>query len=200
MDKKSYLKKLEFNIDSLPKKDVQEIISDYKEYFEDGLLDGKTESEIIKELGDINYISSIIISEYYVENPTKVNNLNTFMKAIKALTVIGAGTFSLFIGVPIILSFILCYLSFYLVSVIFVLVPLALVIHLSIPNLPISFGTNILWQKILVTGILFLVGITLFYILEKGRKKIFNIVFKFLTKNINLKSFIGGNFIINKLG
>lgn len=182
--KEEFLKELEREINSLPKDYIYDIINDYIEYFEDGKLDGKAESEIIKELGSIDYIANSILSEYYIENPKKVSDFNTFMKALKALNAIGVGTLSLLVGVPIIASFLLCYLSLYILSFSFIVMPLALAIHLGIPKLPISFGTDILWQKILVTGVLFMVGIKLLNILEKGRKKAFSLIFNALTKNI----------------
>ncbi|WP_343102100.1 DUF1700 domain-containing protein [Romboutsia sp. MSSM.1001216sp_RTP31141st1_G3_RTP31141_220114] len=182
--KEEFLKGLELEINSLPKDYIYDIINDYIEYFEDGKLDGKSEIEIIKELGNIDYIANSILSEYYIENPNKVNDFSTFMKALKALNAIGVGALSLLVGVPIIASFLLCYLSLYILSFSFIVMPLALAIHLGIPKLPISFGTDILWQKILVTGVLFIVGIKLLNILEKGRKKAFSLIFNALTKNI----------------
>lgn len=188
MNKKEFLKELESKINNLPKDYSYDILNDYREHFEEGALDGKTESEIIKELGSIDYIASSILSEYYIENPKNVRDLSTLMKALKSINAIGVGTLSLLIGAPIIVAFILCYLSLYLLSFSFLVTPLALVIHLVMPTLPISFGTDILWQKILVTGTLFMVGINIFKILEKGRKKVFSFIFKFLTKNINYSS------------
>lgn len=182
--KEEFLKGLELDINSLPKDYIYDIINDYIEYFEDEKLDGKSEIEIIKELGNIDYIANSILSEYYIENPNKVNDFSTFMKALTALNAIGVGALSLLVGVPIIASFLLCYLSLYILSFSFIVMPLALAIHLGIPKLPISFGTDILWQKILVTGVLFMVGIKLLNILEKGRKKAFSLIFNALTKNI----------------
>jgi uncharacterized membrane protein len=189
MNENVFLKELQSKINSLPKEYIKDIISDYSDHFEDGLLYGKTESEIIKELGSLDYIANSILSEYYIENPKKVSDLNTFMKALKSLTFLGIGTLSLLIGAPIVLSFLLCYLSFYLLSFSFIVMPLALIINLVLPDLPISFGTYILWQKILITGVLFMIGVNIFNLLEKGRKKAFSFIFKILTKKIKSKSF-----------
>lgn len=185
MNKKEFLNELKSKIKILPKDYINDIINDYEEHFEGGALDGKMESEIIIELGSIDYIANSILSEYYIEDPKKVRDLPTLIKALKALNAVGVGMLSLMVGVPIIISFILCYLSFYLVSFSLVVTPLALGVHLCMPNLPISFGTDILWQKILVTGFLFILGISIFGILEKGRKKAFCFIFKLFTKKVN---------------
>ncbi len=190
MNKLEFLNTLENKIRILPQKYVKGILDNYKEYFEDGMLDGKTEYQIAKELGNLDYIAHSILLEYYTENPQVIKNLSTFMKALNSLKFIGISSFCLLIGIPLIASFIVCYLSFYLVSFCFIVVPLALIVHLIMPNLPISFGTEILWQQILIAGIFVIIGIGLFKLLDKGRKIIFSYSFKLLTKKRQLKSLI----------
>lgn len=183
MNKEKFLKELEHTISSLPKDYVHDIINDYIEYFEDGKLDGKSENEIISELGNIKDIRDSILSEYYIENPSQIKNLSTFIKALKTLKIIGAGIFSLLFGIPIIGSILLLYLALYLLSFSLILTPIALIIHLFLPNLPINFGTHIIWQEFLITTFLFVLGLILLMVLEKIRNKLFSYIFKFLIKN-----------------
>lgn len=188
MNKSEFLKTLEKKIEILPKDYIKDILNDYNEYFEDAILDKKTEENISKELGDINYIASSILSEYFIENPTKVNNLSIFMKILNSISIVCAGSIVITILVPLVFAFFLLYLSFYLLSFSFIIVPLALVIHLILPSLPISFGTDVLGFKVVASFISFVIGIVLFKVLEKGRKKIYATLITFLGKNIKIKS------------
>lgn len=183
MNKEQFLKELEHNINSLPRNYVHDIINDYIEYFEDGTLDGKSENEIISELGNIKDLRDSILSEYYIENPSQIKNLSTFIKALKILKIIGFGIFNLLFGIPVIVSISLLYLSLYLLSFSLILIPIALIIHLLLPNLPINFGTHIIWQKFLITTFLFILGLILLIVLEKIRNKLFSYIFKFLIKH-----------------
>ncbi|WP_338631810.1 DUF1700 domain-containing protein [Clostridium baratii] len=182
MNKIDFFNELEKKISSLPKKYVKDILSDYKEYFEDGEIYGKKEQQIIEELGSTDRIAHSIMQEYYIENPKVIKDLNTFMKALKTLNFIGISSLGVLIGIPLVIAFVACYVSFYLLSFCCIITPLVLIIHLITPNLPISFGTDILWQKVIITCMFFIVGICIFKGLEKGRKKCFSYIFKLLTK------------------
>lgn len=52
MNKKEFIDILKNQLSGLPKEDIDEILYDYEEHFSVGLVRGKSEDEISKELGD----------------------------------------------------------------------------------------------------------------------------------------------------
>ncbi|MBA2850830.1 putative membrane protein [Methanococcus maripaludis] len=52
MNKEEYLYKLSETLKSIPESEKQDIIYDYNEYFENGALEGRSEEEISKSLGN----------------------------------------------------------------------------------------------------------------------------------------------------
>lgn len=52
MNKKEYLYKLSETLKSIPESEKQDILYDYNEYFENGALEGRSEEEISKSLGN----------------------------------------------------------------------------------------------------------------------------------------------------
>lgn len=52
MNKMEFFKILEEGLIDFPAHELQEILYDYKEHFSNAQSDGKTEEEIIEELGD----------------------------------------------------------------------------------------------------------------------------------------------------
>lgn len=88
MTKNEFLKILENGLKDFPQEELQDILYDYKEHFYNGEREGKTEEEIINELGDpyviVNqyrsgYVSSSTNSKEYSSNRNNArnNNINT---------------------------------------------------------------------------------------------------------------------------
>lgn len=72
MNKEEYLKKLEQCLKKyLSKEEVNDILMDYGEYFEDGRRQNKSDTEISAKLGDPEVIASQFIDEVKAENSKK---------------------------------------------------------------------------------------------------------------------------------
>jgi uncharacterized membrane protein len=71
MTKKEFLNKLEKNLKSLKKKDIEEILSYYEEHFRIGLEKGKTEEKIAEGLGDVIQIANQFKNESGIEPSNK---------------------------------------------------------------------------------------------------------------------------------
>lgn len=72
MNKMEFFKILEEGLIDFPAHELQEILYDYKEYFSNAQSDGKTEEEIIEELGD-----PYTIVNQYRSNYIQVSTTNT---------------------------------------------------------------------------------------------------------------------------
>lgn len=89
MTKLEYLEKLENKLKkSMPQKEVNDIIRDYAEYFEDGKVQGQCDDEIAAKLGDPEEIAKQLLDENGYDIAKAKNNVkngwNKFWDKIKS--------------------------------------------------------------------------------------------------------------------
>ena len=85
MNKMEFFKILEEGLIDFPAHELQEILYDYKEHFSNAQSDGKTEEEIIEELGD----PYTIVNQYrsnYIQVSTTNTEYEILMKKKKLTT------------------------------------------------------------------------------------------------------------------
>ncbi len=77
MNKNKFLNGLKKSLKALPSKEIEEIVTDYNSYFDEGIQSGKTESEVLEALGDYksiarqhkeNYIDKEIKGEKFLQH------------------------------------------------------------------------------------------------------------------------------------
>lgn len=84
MNKEEFLTKLRKKLDVLEDKEIEDIISEYEGYIEEKKSRGLTEEEAVKELGDINEISSDLLGAYKVKQKGS-NYLNKFIDKVSQI-------------------------------------------------------------------------------------------------------------------
>jgi uncharacterized membrane protein len=99
MDKKQYLEKLHRNLNGLPKEEINDILSDFEEYFEIGKERQRTEQEISKSLGDPKILSKQIKAESYVKIAEKTVSTSNIARAVS--TTVGLSFFNLIVILPV---------------------------------------------------------------------------------------------------
>jgi uncharacterized membrane protein len=88
-NKQEYLQELSSELKGyFKKKDVQNIISDYDEFFDAGISEGKSEAEICEEFGDIKNLAREI-----ADNQTDVKQLNKISEYVLILVLAAAVIF-----------------------------------------------------------------------------------------------------------
>ncbi len=70
MNKQEFIKKLKDRLSDIPEEDLKEIIYDYNEFIDEGVMEGKTEEDIIRELGDPEELSEQF--KELAENPSPI--------------------------------------------------------------------------------------------------------------------------------
>ena len=95
MTKYEFLNIIANGLSDFPKQELQDILYDYEEHFRNGFADGKTDEEILNELGDpykiVNQYRSQYIQRYdNTSKNNKNNNLNetTSNKVVKVVLLI----------------------------------------------------------------------------------------------------------------
>ena len=84
MNKEEFLTKLRKKLDVLEDKEIEDIISEYEGYIEEKKSRGLTEEEAVKELGDLNEISSDLLGAYKVKQKGS-NYLNKFIDKVSQI-------------------------------------------------------------------------------------------------------------------
>ncbi|MCT4619268.1 MAG: DUF1700 domain-containing protein [Marinisporobacter sp.] len=93
MNKSDYLKKLEELLKKLSKEEREEILMDYEEHFTFALEEGKTEDEIIKDLGNPNEIAKQYIASSVIHKATENPSFSNILKAV--FTIVALGFFNI---------------------------------------------------------------------------------------------------------
>lgn len=84
MNREQFLQTLSHHLSALPKEERNEILNDYNEYFEHGLLEGKSEKEISENLGS----PALIAKEMNISSTfAQVESKMTFSNVISAIGV-----------------------------------------------------------------------------------------------------------------
>ncbi|MCT4604741.1 MAG: DUF1700 domain-containing protein [Marinisporobacter sp.] len=93
MNKSDYLKKLEELLKKLSKEEREEILMDYEEHFTFALEEGKTEDEIIKDLGNPDEIAKQYIANSVIHQATENPSFSNIVRAV--FTIVALGFFNI---------------------------------------------------------------------------------------------------------
>lgn len=149
MNKEKFLKELQKAISKLPKDEQAEIVQDYKEYFEIGQLEGKTETEITKSLGHPKHIGKDLVATYQIEKVEKDTTVGNFIKA--TWLVIGLGFFNLLIVLGPFLVLAAVILSAWVLGIGFMSAPFIVLVNVAI--YPEVFELYDLFNALILCGI-----------------------------------------------
>lgn len=76
--------KLEYLLGKLPEHDRREMLYDYEEHFEIGLENGRSEANLIEELGDPHIIARDLLADYHISKADKDKTASNMARAIIA--------------------------------------------------------------------------------------------------------------------
>lgn len=111
MNKTEFLNVLHNHLSKISQADRTDILYDYEEHFSIGLEQGKTEEEIVKDLGDPRIIAKQFTADTIVKQATETRSVSNITRAVFAIA--GLGFFNLVITVPIFFSLVAVLISFY---------------------------------------------------------------------------------------
>jgi uncharacterized membrane protein len=101
MNRKQYFDSLEKNLKSLKREETDDILQDFREYFEIGIERGRTEQELMNSLGSPKTLARQIRFESYVKQAEKTTSAAHIGKAV--FTSIGLSFFNLIFILPLFL-------------------------------------------------------------------------------------------------
>lgn len=184
MSKKEFLNTLYNNL-NLKKEEKEEIMYDYEEHFDIGIKKGKSEDEIVKELGDPKKVAKQYNVSELLEKAKKEPNVSNVFSAVVAALALGFFNLVFVLGISIgiaaaLFSLIVAAGAVTISGVGFIVSPIIkYVSYVSIPNLP--YIDCLLLGLICISG-----GILAF----KGsiflNKKFYILMYKYIKKNIEI--------------
>ena len=163
MNKSEYLKALESNLDTLPYKEVKEILDDISDHFDAGIASGKSEEDVAQGLGDVKALADsfkdgVKLPEIIRKKAKKAESASDGPNGLGVLFVV---IFNIFVGIPAWLSLFVLLLSLALITLVAVSLVIFL-IYAVIAGLCAGFGaTMILLAITLIFASIFLFAITI---------------------------------------
>ena len=82
MNRKQYFDSLEKNLKSLKREEMDDILQDFREYFEIGIERGRTEQELMASLGSPKILARQIRFESYVKQAEETTSAAHIGKAV----------------------------------------------------------------------------------------------------------------------
>ena len=101
MNKLQYLENLEKSLKSLPKEETNDILNDFKEYFEVGIERGRSEEDLSLSLGNPKMLARQIRLESYIKKAEESKSASDILRAV--FTSIGLSFFNLIVMLPVFL-------------------------------------------------------------------------------------------------
>jgi Predicted membrane protein len=111
MNRNEFLTILERSLVNMSPSDREDILYDYKEHFNAGLTEGKTEEEISKALGDPKTIAKQYKVDYIVKKADENRNAGNILRALFAA--LSLGFFNLIFILPVFAALIGILFGFY---------------------------------------------------------------------------------------
>ena len=128
MTKDQFLNKLDVSLKGLVFNERKDILQDYKEHFEIGLEEGKTEEEIAARLGSPSAIGKELLASYHIEKVRKDMTAGNILRAVWA--VIGLGFFNLVIVLGPFFALVVIIFSLWSVALSFAVAPVMVLLKL----------------------------------------------------------------------
>lgn len=84
MENNKFLKRLDDLLSKVPEQDRREMLYDFEEHFSIGYSNGRTEEEIMEELGDPSIIARDLLAGYHISKAESVQTIPNITRAVIA--------------------------------------------------------------------------------------------------------------------
>ncbi|QDP41744.1 HAAS signaling domain-containing protein [Radiobacillus deserti] len=122
MNKETFLRELDLQLDKIPKDDRMELIYDFIEHFENGEQEGKSEEEISAELGNPKWIARDMLMEYRLTQAQTDKSVRNISRVI--LATISLSFFNLILVVGPVAAIVAVYLGLAVSSIALMFIPI----------------------------------------------------------------------------
>ncbi|AKI97822.1 DUF1700 domain-containing protein [Kosmotoga pacifica] len=180
MDSTEYIRRLEKGLKRLKPLEREEYLQDYREHFQEGIRQGKTEDQICRDLGNPDKIARLILAEHNVRVLDEKHESRSIFTAI--MSIIGLGFFNLIVTLPFLAVFYALIFAIFTIAAAFVALPVFYYYYPGNVLLPFS---NLNQELLFIFGTM-LVGIGIFLFSGKILKGAFKVTVTFLKWNLKV--------------
>lgn len=159
MTKEQFLKQLEQKLTKLPAQEREDIIQDYKEYFENAALDDKAESETVQALGSPTKLAKELAATYFIDEVEKKTSAKNIFHAIWAT--VGLGFLNLIFILGPFIAVAATIFALWLAALAFVVAPIAVIANPIFTNN--EFSPFDLFASLALAGLGIFLSIAMYY-------------------------------------
>ena len=157
MTKDRFLNELKQHLKKIPKQDLDDILRDYSEYFQNALDDGKQDHEIIQSLGSPKQLAKELLATYYIDEVQKTDSVGNIFRAVWAA--VGLGFLNLIFLLGPFIAMVVTVASFWFTAFVFVLTPLLVLLKAVIAIESFIWFEFFIAISLAGIGILLLIGL-----------------------------------------
>jgi uncharacterized membrane protein len=183
MTKEQFFKELELALQKVPESDRKEMLYDFEEHFETAMENGKTEAEIIRDLGGPKIIAKDLLADYRINRAEEDKSVRNISQAI--LATIGLGFFNLVIMVGPIVAILGAFVGISGAAIALTLSPLAWVVSLWF------YSSDMIWLEFFISLTICSVGLLLSAGMLYVGKFLYDLLVRYLKFNVRIVK--GGN-------
>jgi len=180
MNSVEYIKRLEKGLRKLKPIEREEYLQDYREHFQEGLRQGKTEDQISRDLGNPDKIAKLILAEHNIRMLDDKPKSRSIFTAI--MSIIGLGFFNLIVTLPFFVVLYALVFAVFAIAAAFVTLP---VFYYYFPEHVMLPFANLNQELFFAFGIM-LIGIGIFLFSGKILKGVFKVTVAFLKWNLKV--------------
>ncbi|MGE8203140.1 DUF1700 domain-containing protein [Heyndrickxia sp. NPDC080065] len=182
MGRTEFLKELESNLSKVPERDRKDMLYDFEEHFTIGLESGKSEEEVVLELGDPQMIAKDLIADYRINAAEANHSLPNITRAM--LATISLSFFNIVFLLGPIIGLIGVYFGLCVTAFVLTISPLLAVISIFFS------GFEDFMLQFFISIVLCALGLLLSIAMITVGKFFYNIILRYI--KFNLKIIKGG--------
>lgn len=163
MNRQQYLNTLSKELNGLPQGEYESLMFEYESHFEDGAMDGKSETEIINELGDPVQVGKELRAMYHVSKAKTDPSTSNVAQMI--FSIVGLSFLNLFILLIPFVIYVSIMVSFAFGALMLIISPFFLILDLFFNGASAVNGFEI-FMTVFCVGLGLLFGIILFKVMQ----------------------------------
>jgi uncharacterized membrane protein len=183
MTKEQFLKELEVALQKVSDSVRKDMLYDFEKHFEKAMENGKTEEEIIRDLGGPKIIAKDLLADFQINRAEQDKSVRNLSQAI--LATIGLGFFNLIIMIGPIVAIFGVFVGVSGAAIALTLSPLAWVVSLWF------YSSEMVWLEFFISLTICSVGLLLSGAMIYVGKFLYDLLVRYLKFNVRIVK--GGN-------
>lgn len=178
MGRNEFIKSLESYLSKVPERDRKDMLYDFEEHFTIGIENGKTEEEVVSELGDPQMIAKDLIAEYRIRAAEKDRSVPNITRAM--IATISLSFFNIVFLLGPVLGLIGVYIGLCVTAIVMTVAPLIVV------SWGIFTGFDLFLLQFFVSIVLCAIGLLLSIAMINIGKLFYSVILRYIKFNVKI--------------